>query len=104
VNKTRWLDFAQVFDQLRIVPRVTLFGYAAWVIHIIDKTLGWYMNLPTAERTLEASGLATAIISVITGLFPWIYRIYSDNATDWSVQIPSSKTQTVVQTTEVSKP
>jgi hypothetical protein len=98
MNKSKYLDFAQVFDQLRIVPRIVLFGYAFWVIHVIDKTLEWYQALPAAERTIEASGLATAIISVITGLFPWIYRIYSDAATDWSGQ--STKTQTIVATSE----
>lgn len=103
MNKTRYLDFAQVFDQLRVVPRLVLFGYGAWVAHVTDSTLTWYMHLPSAERTLEASGLAGAIITAVTGLFPWIYRIYSDAATDWT-QVPSSKTSTVVQTVETTKP
>jgi hypothetical protein len=101
MNKTLYLDAAQLFDTWRVVPRVTLFGYAAWVMHVIDKTLSWYMHLPANERTIEASGLTTAIISVITGLFPWVYRIYADTATDWT-QMPS-RTSTSVSTTEVTK-
>jgi hypothetical protein len=58
------------------------------------------MQLPSSERTLEASGLAGAIITVITGLFPWIYKIYSDAATDWSAQPVRSSTVTVSQSTQ----
>lgn len=101
MNKLRWFDVAQVFDTWRVVPRVVLFGYATWVIRIIDQTLAWYEHLPAVERTLEASGMATAIISVITGLFPWVYKIYSDNANDWSPQ--PSRTSISQVTTEVTK-
>jgi hypothetical protein len=101
VNKTKWLDAAQIFDQWRIVPRITLFGYAFWVVHVIDKALSWYQTLPMAERTIEATGLTTAIISVITGLFPWVYKIYSDAATDWGYQ--PSRTSISSTTTEVTK-
>lgn len=98
MNKQRYLDFAQTFDQLRVVPRIVLFGYLGWVGHVTDLTLSWYMHLPSAERTLEASGLAGAIITIITGLFPWIYRIYSDNATDWTPTATATKTISVATT------
>jgi hypothetical protein len=99
MNKTRWLDAAQIFDTWRVIPRIVLFGYGGWVAYVTDKTLAWYMQLPSSERTLEASGLAGAIITAITGMLPWIFRIYSDNATDWAGQV-SSKTSTIVATTE----
>jgi hypothetical protein len=97
MNKTRWLDAAQVFDTWRVVPRVVLFGYGAWVAYVTDSTLRWYMHLPAAERTLEASGLSGMIITAVTGLFPWIYRIYSDAANDWT------QTSTASTTTEIVK-
>jgi hypothetical protein len=95
-NKIDYLDAAHVFDTWRVVPRFVLFGYGGWVAHTIDRVLTWYMHLPAAERTLEASGMATAVISVVTGLLPWVYRIYSDTATDWSQAKASS---TITQTT-----
>ena len=98
--KQSWLDAAEVFDHWRVVPRLVLFTYGGWVAHVTDETLLWYQHLPSAERTLEASGLAGAIITAVTGLFPWIYRIYADSATDWSQQ--SSKT-TVLSSTETVK-
>jgi hypothetical protein len=99
VNKTKYLDFAQVFDQLRIVPRFVLFGYGLWVAHVTDSTLTWYMALPSAERTLEASGLAGAIITAVTGLFPWVYKIYANTGNDWTPSTGSTK-QTITSTTE----
>ena len=96
----KYLDFAQAFDKLRIVPRIIFFGYAAWVIHITHWVLSWYMTLPSGERSLEASGLAGGVVTIITGLFPWIYRIYSDNANDWTPPSGSIKTVIATSTTE----
>lgn len=101
MNKAPWLDAAQVFDTWRVVPRMILFTYGGWVAHVTDSILAWYQHLPGNERTLEASGLAAGIITAITGLFPWIYRIYSDSANDWSGQ-QTSKT-TLVSSTETVK-
>lgn len=91
MDKQRYVDFAQVFDQLRVVPRLVLFGYGLWVAHVTDSTLTWYMQLPSAERTLEASGLAGAIITAVTGLFPWIYKIYANTGNDWTAPTTDTK-------------
>ena len=84
MTKRDFIDAAEVFDVWRVIPRATLFGYAYWVYHITGRILSWYERLPSAERTLETSGLAGAIITAVTGLAVWVYKIYSDNATDWS--------------------
>lgn len=103
MNKTPWLDAAHVFDAWRVVPRIVLFSYGAWVAHVTDKTLEWYYHLPGAERTLEASGLAAAIITAITGLFPWVYKIYSDNGVDWFANPQTRQTTVVASTQTVQK-
>jgi len=95
------LDFAQVFDHLRVVPRFVLFGYGVWVAHVTNSTLTWYMQLPSAERTLEASGLAGAIITAVTGLFPWVYKIYANTATDWTP--PAGSTERITTSTKETK-
>ena len=77
-----------------------MFGYCWWVGHVTDNTLWWYQHLPAAERTLEASGLAGAIITAVTGLAVWVYKIYADTANDWSNA--TSKT-TVLSSTETVK-
>jgi hypothetical protein len=101
VNKQRWLDAAQVFDTWRVVPRLVLFGYLGWIGHVTDSTLAWYMGLPMAAQTYQATGLAAAIITAVTGLFPWVYKIYSDAATDWSNQ--PARVTTTNTSTEVIK-
>jgi hypothetical protein len=98
-RKQAFIDAAQVFDVWRVVPRFVLFGYCYWVAYVTDSTLSWYKHLPPAERTLEASGLAGAIITAVTGLLPWVYRIYSDNATAWD-NGQTARTSTMVASTE----
>ena len=72
MNKTRWLDAAQLFDTWRVVPRIVLFGYGGWVAYVTDSLLRWYMHLPANERTLEASGFGATSITAVTGLLPWV--------------------------------
>jgi len=103
VNKTAWLDAAEVFDHWRVVPRAVLLLYGGWVAHVTDNILSWYQRIPGAERTLEASGLAAGIITAVTGLFPWVYKIYSDAATDWRTSQPTASKTTVVSSTETLK-
>lgn len=100
MNKQPWIDAAHIFDIWRVPSRVVLFGYCWWVSHVTDTVLTWYENLPGNERTLEASGLAGAIITGVTGMAIWVYKIYTDNSNDWGNT--SSSTATVTTQT-VSK-
>jgi len=85
-TKRNWLHVAEVFDAWRVVPRVILFGYGVWATHLISGVLGWYEGIPVGERGIESAGLAGGIITAITGLFPWVYRIYSDGGRDWNAK------------------
>lgn len=102
MNKISWMDAAQVFDHWRVVPRTIFFGYCAWIIYVTHYLLVWYTHIPHDERDATASGLVTLLIGFITGLMPWIYRIYSDSSTDWSANQTVQKS-TVVSTETVSK-
>lgn len=84
MNKKLWLDAAEIFDSWRVVPRIILFGYCIWLPHITSQVLVWYQQLPSAERTLEASGLAGAIITAVTGIAAWVFKIYSAAGRTWS--------------------
>jgi hypothetical protein len=86
MNKQEWLNAAEIFDAWRVVPRTVLFMYATWLAHVTNNILLWYQHLPAAERTVETAGLTGAIITAITGLATWIYKIYSENGRDWSQQ------------------
>ena len=100
-RKQLWLDAAEVFDSWRVVPRLVLFGYCWWVAHVTDQSLSWYQHIPAGERGIESAGLVGAIITAVTGMAVWVFKIYTDGGRDWTVQ--PSRTSTVVATTETTK-
>lgn len=84
MNKQAWLDVAELIDALRIVPRALLASYCLWVWHVTSQILDWYQHLPASERSLETAGLTGAVITAVTGLATWVFKIYSDGGRDWS--------------------
>ena len=83
-DKQIWLDIAETIDAWRLVPRTLLFSYCIWVSNIVAQVLTWYQHLPGTERSLEASGMAAAVITAVTGLATWVFKIYSDGGRDWT--------------------
>jgi hypothetical protein len=96
--KQQFLDAAEIFDSWRVVPRIVLFGYCWWVSHVTDQALSWYQHIPASERGVESAGLVGAIITAVTGLAVWVFRIYTDGGRDWDSK--PSRTSTLVQTVE----
>jgi hypothetical protein len=92
------VDWAEIFDTWRVVPRLVLFAYAWWLAHIVDSILMWYFALPQTARGLEASGMASVVITAVTGLGTWVYKVYSDAGRDWSS--PPSLVQTTSTSTK----
>lgn len=78
------LDWAEVFDAWRVIPRALVLGYWFWVVVVVNEILRWYQSLPSAERTLEASGLATVVITAVTGMGSWVSKIYMDGGRSWA--------------------
>jgi len=100
VNKAKYLDFAEAFDGLRIVPRIVLFSYLVWGAMAIDRLFNWYMTLPVAAQTVQASAFCLGACGVVTGMAGVIYRIYANSGRAWDA-VSSLKTSSV--TTEVTK-
>lgn len=103
MNKRLWLDAAELFDYWRIVPRLILFGYAWWMAFTVDRILNWYMLLPAKDRSVEAAGLAGAVITAVTGLGTLVYKIYSDNGRDLNAA-PSIASEETTLTQTKTKP
>lgn len=91
------LDAAEVFDAWRVVPRIILFGYGAWAIKVVGLVLDWYMTLPFAERSFEASGLAGVVITAVTGLATLAIKLYVQSGREWGTTTPTG--QTTINTT-----
>ena len=104
MNTQKWLDAAKIFDHWRVVPRLILGVYFGWVVYLTQYLVIWYTHIPMAERDAYTTSLVTLITGFLTGLFPWIYRIYSDASTDWSSQPQSQTTSTLVSQTETVSP
>lgn len=102
MNKQAWLDSAEVFDSWRVVPRAILFGYCWWVAHVTDSALTWYQRIPASERGIESAGLVGAIITAVTGMAVWVFKIYTGGGRDWDAQ-GSVSSSTVVATSTVAK-
>lgn len=94
MNKKTWLDWAELFDSWRIVPRTFFASYFIFWCWITVTLLLWYTNLPSPERTLEASGFGSAIFLTATAFLKQIYTTYSENGRNWNDAKP---TQTIVQ-------
>lgn len=88
--KQMWLDFAEVFDTLRIVPRAILFIYGYWMIRVVDWTLHWYFAIPPLERTTQVTAVITVIIPGIFGLAVWVFKIYTAGGRDWDAKDPTA--------------
>lgn len=84
--KKWWLDFAEVFDSLRVWPRLIIVAYMAM--------LGWvtvffslhYFALPPVERGAAVTAFASVVLTAAYGAFPFIVKIYMDNGRDWDAK------------------
>lgn len=89
-SKSLWLDWAEIFDAWRVVPRTILYSYAGWAILVTDRTLTWYFHLPSAERSGQDAALVGTIITAVTGLFTLTLNFYQNSGRQW----PSGKSPT----------
>lgn len=59
MDKQKWLNWAEVLDSYRIVPRLLLCGYA----YLVYKVVLWYMGVPVPS--VEHAALVTAVVGII---------------------------------------
>lgn len=81
--KEKLLTAAEVFDSWRVIPRLLLLGYCWFVVYLTNWLLTWYMALPAAERSVEASGLAVGIFTAVTGFGTAFLNTYSKSGRKW---------------------
>lgn len=96
------LKGAECFDAWRIVPRIVLFSYAMWLAYVTDRLLNWYMGLPVASQTAQASAFCFGAMTIITGVAGFVFKVYSESSRNWAVE-NSNRTSTMVATETVSK-
>lgn len=89
-SKQWWLDTAEVLDAWRVFPRLMLLFYCYFVYVSTFDVLDWYQKLPGPERSLEASGLAAAIITAVTGMGTWFLKVYVSTGRKWDEDTSSA--------------
>jgi len=81
--KDRWLAFAEVVDALRIIPRFMLASYSVFVFWYIAWIVGWYMDLPAAERTGTETAFISGTITAVLGGGTWYASSYNQSGRKW---------------------
>lgn len=82
--KTRCLMLAECADAWRIVPRILLLAYCAFVYNTTDFLLTWYTTLPSVERTLESGGFAAGLFTALTGFGTVFVNAYLKSGRHWN--------------------
>ncbi len=82
--KQRCLHLAECVDAWRLAPRALLVAYWALVYDVTDRLLTWYMALPSAERSMEASGMAFGIFTALLGLGTIFMNAYIKTGRNWN--------------------
>jgi len=67
MTKDQWIDFADILNKLRVIPRLILAAFGTLTALVTYESMNWYMTLPAIERTMEASGFALGIVAAVSG-------------------------------------
>lgn len=84
MNKHEWLQRAEVFDSLRIIPRLFLTSCFVWTIYVTQFLLIWYTHLQASERGPEATGFASVAFVAVFGFLKLVFDRYSQHGRDWN--------------------
>lgn len=99
-----WLQVAERIDSLRVFPRLFLVACFWWVVATTWFVLRWYTQLPLADQSVQASGLAAVTLSGQMVFLKLVYQTYSDAGRNWNQQQPTTSTTLVQQTTATGTP
>lgn len=78
------LKWAEVFDSWRVIPRLVLFAYGAFVYKVTFFILVWYTNEPATARGTEESAVIIGVFTAIAGFASWVFKVYSESGRDWN--------------------
>lgn len=86
MDKQFWLDLAELIDAYRLMPRAMLIGvlgFSAWYIYEVSM---WFMSIPAAERSMEATGMASITIPAVFGLAGKMVDWYLKTGRNWTIK------------------
>lgn len=93
MNKSAWLDGAEVFDSWRVWPRLIVFVYLALLSWITVFFTIKYFAIPQTERTVALTAFVSVVMTTAYGVMPFIVKIYTDGGRAWGpAPAPPEKT------------
>lgn len=99
MNKLLHLQWAELIDSYRIVPRLFLTACFVWTVWVSNLCLIWYFHLTKDERGLEASGFASVVFLTVFGFLRLVYTTYAASGRDWNAAPPTVTTSSTQTTT-----
>ncbi len=87
MNKQSHLDWAEVIDGWRVVPRLFLTAWSAFTMYIGWYLVHWYTTQPANERGYEESVALIGVFTASLGMVKMIFDKYSSTGRDWAAQV-----------------
>ena len=97
------LRLAEAIDSYRIFPRAFLAACFMWCVNTTHTLIIWYIQLPAADRGLEASGFGAIVLAGQLAFLKMVYANYASTSRDWNSQ-PASAISTTTATTQITTP
>lgn len=101
MDKQRWLHCAEIFDSLRIYPRLLIGAWSAFTMVTGYQTLHWFFLEPANSRGFEEALVVVGIFNGGIGMVKWMYSDYKNSGRDWSDQPPSTSSTMTTTTTSL---
>jgi hypothetical protein len=81
-----WLDWAEIVDSYRLVPRAILFLLAHTVVSLDTTLVYWYIHLPSGQRTPADATAVCSIVTVFSALMGAAIKFYLDSGRQWAAK------------------
>ncbi len=83
MNKSRWLDSAEVFDSWRVWPRLIILVYLGLLVWVTVFFSTKYFAIPSIERTVALTAFVSVVMTTAYGALPFVVKIYMDGGRSW---------------------
>ena len=90
MNKEKWLQWAEIIDAFRIIPRLMLLGFFIFYVWYIILVTNWFFSID--DQTIASTTFVTSTISAIGVMFTWFGgNVYMQTGRKWGNTKPSSE-------------
>lgn len=92
MDKQTHLDWAELIDSYRVIPRIFLGAWSAFTMDIGYQTLHWFFAQPANSRGFEEASVVVGVFTAALGMVKLVFDKYSSTGRDWN-SVPDKDTQ-----------